>query len=258
MRVFTVVNNKGGVGKTTTVQNLGAALAKKGARVLLIDLDAQASLTRSFGIRTQPAQPNSGDFLMAKSGLAEVVLNVAERISLVPAGSNLIAQEDSIKNSNVYPANLRFALQDSGAASSFDYVIADCPPALSALTRVALNACDLYFVPLQAEYLSYEGLKNFLGFSREIHRMAGCDLGGVFATRYNPRVRKNLSNDLISEATEQLGDYFLKTYIRDNIALSEAQAMNRSIFDYSPGSNGAKDYMALCDEILNRLKDKKA
>lgn len=267
MKILAIVNNKGGVGKTTTVQNLGAALASKGLKVLLIDLDAQASLTRSMGIKNISGKPGSGSFILGKCSLSEATLQ-ARNLYIVPAENILIEQEDSIKNSNLYPANLRFALEDNLRKHKeaktepeqkqpwYDYILLDCPPALSALTRVALNACHYYFIPLQAEYLSYEGLKNFLGFSREIHRMAGCELGGVFATRYNPKVRKNLSNDLISEASEQLGKYFLKSYIRDNIALSEAQAMGLDIFSYAPTSNGAKDYMALCNEVQEAITQK--
>ena len=254
MKIFAIVNNKGGVGKTTTAQNIGASFAYRGFKTLLIDLDAQASLSRSFGIRNTEEILTSGHFILGKCSLKEALFAVG-KLDIIPAGNILIEQEDSIKNSNLYPFNLKFALEDAtkkGEQNKYDYVIIDCPPALSALTRVALNACNLYFVPLQAEYLSYEGLKNFLSFSKEIHRIAGCELGGVFATRYNPKVRKNLSNDLIAEASEQLGDFFLKSYIRDNISISEAQAMSQDIFSYAPGSNGAKDYSKLADEILER------
>ncbi len=251
MKVLAIVNNKGGVGKTTSAQNIGAALAKSGGRTLMIDLDAQASLTRSFGFSQEEVDTNVGSFILNEAKFEQVVLSNG-LLDILPSSVALTAKEEAIKSAAVYPFNLKIALDK--IKSRYDYVIIDCPPALSGLTRIALVACTEYFIPLQPEYLSYEGLRNFLQFANDIQQISNSILlGGVFATRYNPRIRKKLSHDLIASASEQLQDRFLQTYIRDNIALSEAQAKGINIFDYAPESNGATDYYNLTKEILERI-----
>lgn len=248
MKTIAIVNNKGGVGKTTSTQNIGAALSKAGKKVLLIDLDAQASLSKSFGLNADNPCKGSAAFILGENPPEDCIVFLTETLAIMPTKNELLSKEETIKSSPVFPFNLKLALEKLQAA--FDYVLIDCPPALSGLTKIALVSCDFYFVPLQAEFLSYEGLRNFLQFSNEISLISPkVQLGGVFATRYNPKIRKRLSQDLINNAMQQLGEKFLQTYIRDNIALSEAQAMGEHIFDYAPKSNGASDYEQLTREI---------
>jgi chromosome partitioning protein len=253
--IISVVNNKGGVGKTTSAQNIGAAFHRfADAHVLFIDLDGQASLTRCFGIQdSQVGKNHVGNYLTGEMGFEQVVIETTIG-DLLPSSSDLNAKEDGIKAAPVYPFNLRFLLDK--VKKNYDFVIIDCPPTLSALTRIALISCDMYLVPLQAEFLSYEGLRNFLIYSKELQQISPqTQLGGVFATRYNPKNNKKLSNDLIESTKEQLGEKFFHTTIRDNIAISEAQANGLDIFTYSPDSNGSHDYYQLTREILHTIKN---
>jgi len=252
MKVISLINNKGGVGKTTSTQNLGAGLAKFGnARVLLIDLDSQANLTKCFGINPEILTKTSGTFIAGESLFVETVVKT-DTLHLLPANRQLNIKEDSIKASATFPFNLKIALDK--IKDLYDYVLIDCPPALGGMTRIAIVACDAYFVPFQVEFLSYEGLRSLLDFANEIKIISpSVSLGGVFATRYNPKIRKRISNDLISATQTQLGDHFMKTNIRDNVSLSEAQSQGTDVFAYAPDSNGAHDYYLLTKELISRL-----
>lgn len=252
---ISIVNNKGGVGKTTSTQNLGAAFQKfANARVLFIDLDGQASLTRCFGVQElQVGKNHVGNYLSGELPFDTVVIHT-DIGDLLPSSSELNTKEDSIKASPVFPFNLKLLLDK--VKKNYDYIMIDCPPTLSGMTRIALIACDIYLVPLQAEFLSYEGLRNFLNYSSELQLISPqTKLGGVFATRYNPRINKKLSNDIIEATKQQLGGAFFSTTIRDNIAISEAQANGKDIFSYSPDSNGAMDYYQLTKEILGSINN---
>ncbi len=251
--IISVVNNKGGVGKTTSTQNLGAAFKKfADARVLFIDLDGQASLTRCFGVQeVQVGRNHVGNYLTGELSFDTIVIQ-SEIGDLLPSSAELNSKEDSIKASPVFPFNLKLLLDK--VKKNYDFIMIDCPPTLSGMTRIALIACDMYLVPLQAEFLSYEGLRNFLIYSAELQQISPqTQLGGVFATRYNPKINKKLSNDLVEATKQQLGDKFFETSIRDNIAISEAQANGKDIFNYAPDSNGAMDYYNLTKEILKSI-----
>lgn len=253
MKVITIINNKGGVGKTTSTQNIGAGLSRFGDnRVLMIDLDSQANLTKTFGLKQENIKEDVGSFILGTTPLENVVKKISDKLSILPSSSSLVAKEDNIKASATFPFNLKIAL--SKIEDQFDFIIIDCPPALSGLTRIAIVSCDYYFVPLQAEFLSYEGLRNLLDFANDVKQISpNINLGGVFATRYNPNVKKRISNDLIKATKASLGDVLLETYIRENVALSECQASGTDIFEYNENSNGAEDYYKLIKEIITKL-----
>ena len=252
MKIFSFVNNKGGVGKTTSTQNVGAALYRFAkSKILFIDLDAQASLTRCFGYHNlEFFNRDSGSFILNEKSFDEVVVET-EIGDLLPASMGFLAGEDKIKASPLFPFNLKFALNK--IKDRYDFIIIDCPPSLSTSSRIALVASDLYFVPLQAEYLSYEGLRSFMNFADQLEMInPNLELGGIFATRYNPNVRKRLSNDLVEVTKEQMGESFMDTFIRENITISEAQANSSDVFSYSTNANGAIDYYKLTVEMLNK------
>ena len=255
MGTIAIVNNKGGVGKTTTAQNVGAAIATFTAgnkKVLLIDLDPQGSLTKSFGIKLPSNAPTSGTLILGKVTLAQATITYNEsNIDILPASRSLLADEKLIEASGSFPFNLKNTLEAD--KKQYDYVVIDCPPALSALTKIALIACDRYYIPLQAEYLSYEGLVEFIHYANEVAQLnASIGIGGVFATRFNPKANKKFSKSLIEDASRQLGGKFLDSYIRENGDLYKAQAQGQHIFDYNATSNGAIDYYNLTKEIITK------
>jgi len=255
MNIIAIANNKGGVGKTTSTQNIGAAIGTfTNSRVLLIDLDPQASLSKSFGIYLAPEEVQVGSYLLGKTNLANTVHSYKDsRIDILPASISLIKNEKELEKSSTYPFNLQKVLKANIAEKKYDFIVIDCPPALGALTTIALTACNRYYVPLQAEYFSYEGLRDFMHYANEIsNRNPHIRLGGVFANRFNPYSKKNFSKNLVLSIQKQLGDKFLQNYIRDNIAISEAQAQGKHIFDYDVKSRGAQDYYNLTKEIIGR------
>lgn len=167
MKVITIFNNKGGVGKTTSAQNIGAALALFAEqKTLIIDLDQQANLTMGFGIKIENKHKNAASFILGETSLEQTRVKYKDSaIDILPPSFELRKQEERIKIKG-YPTNLSKALNK--ISTQYDYVVIDSPPAISTFSDVALVACDQYYVPLQAEYFSYEGLRNLAGYIDEL------------------------------------------------------------------------------------------
>jgi chromosome partitioning protein len=251
MNILAIANNKGGVGKTTSAQNIGAAIGiYTDRKVLIVDLDEQANLSKGSGVYLERGCNQVGKILAGRATLEETIIKCKKSsIDILPASIDLIEDEVDIKKNANFPFTLLRVLEKT----SYDFIVIDCPPTLSYLTKIALVACQRYYVPLQAEYFSYEGLRVFINYANQITTInPRIRLGGVFASRFNPHIKKNFSRKIIQSVGEQLQDKFLKTYIRENIALTEAQAKGQHIFEYDKHSNGAIDYYNLTKEIILR------
>ncbi|MBR4305492.1 MAG: ParA family protein [Ruminiclostridium sp.] len=248
MKIIAIANHKGGVGKTTSVANLGVALARKGKRVLLIDLDAQQNLTFFF-LKDEEAEVSIFDALKGTAPLP--VLHIRENLDLTPSSIDLARAEQDLNGRIAREYLLKNLLAEAGA--NYDFILLDCPPSLGVVTYNALVASTDLYITLTAEALPYKGLtmlEEVVGELKALNREL-C-ISGVFITRYNNR---NLNNIVAEQIRERYGDKVFKTKIRENIAVAEAPLAGEDIFTYAPESNGAKDYEALADEILNRNKE---
>ena len=270
MRSIAIMNQKGGVGKTTTAVNVSAALANTGAKVCLIDLDPQAHATLHFNIEPQAKIDSIYDVLVDDLSLAEVRKQTDENLWLIPAHLDLAAAEVELASK----IGREMLLRDKLAADDmeFDYIFMDCPPSLGVLTLNALAAVDEVFVPLQPHYLALHGLVKLTETLELVSkRLNGrLELSGIILCMFDGQVR--LSFDVaegVDEFLQQKYDFLLKKYgtptpcsnakilqtkIRRNIRLAEAPSHGKTIFAYDPRSNGAEDYRNLADEIRELQK----
>ena len=245
-RIITIESHKGGVGKTTSTATLGVALAIRGKRVLLIDLDAQQNL--SFTL-TQNEDPERSvyDALVKDEPLP--IVSVRENLDLVPASLELARAEIDMATKIAREGILKSLLEEH--AGNYDYILIDCPPSLGIVTTNALVASDELFIPLTAEALPLKGLTMLDDVVNEVRKRVNPNLklGGVFFTRFNNR---KLTKEVVAMIENRYADKVFKTKIRENIALAEMPLSGESIFEYDPKSNGAADYKALAEEILAR------
>ncbi len=261
MRRIAVLNQKGGVGKTTTTVNLAAALAAEGHRTLVLDLDPQAHATLHLGLLPGRSGPSLYDVLTQGMPLAEVKKNVAENLDICGSHIDLAAAEVELINTVGREVVLRDALEAD--PDKYDFVLMDCPPSLGILTLNALCASREVFIPLQAHFLALHGLSKLLETINLVSRRVNRDLrvGGVVLCLYDAGTR------LGGEVIEDLDKYFdgkrhanspwsdakvFRTRIRRNIRLAECPSFGQSIFQYAPSSRGAEDYASLAGEVLGR------
>tara|TARA_R110002020_G_scaffold51034_14_gene144633 strand:+ start:4010 stop:4756 length:747 start_codon:yes stop_codon:yes gene_type:complete len=247
MKTISIMNHKGGTGKTTSSINIGAGLAKKGLKVLLLDIDSQANLTEGLG----KGDPELSVYDSIRENKKLPILNVSENLDLVPSSIDLLGAEMEIVSKIGREQILHKLLKP--IRSEYDYIIIDCPPSVGLLTVNAMVASDTILLPLQGEYFAYKGVDRLLGIVNEVRDNLNdkLEIGGVFITQINPN--RILTKTIVEKLTEDLQDKVFDTKIRINVALAEAQLQGQTIFDYAPDSNGAKDYEMLVDEILNRL-----
>ena len=259
MKSLAVINQKGGVGKTTTAVNLAAALADQGKKVCLIDLDPQAHASLHLGVTLTDAQPSTYELLVTDAPLSQVRVSVNEQLALVPAHINLAAVETELAGEVGRELVLRDKLQADD--EDFDYLILDCPPSLGILTLNALTAVQEVLLPLQPHYLALHGLSKLL---RTIQVVAArlnqqLVLGGVVFCMYDTGTR--LANEVVGDVETFFSDpgnasmpwahaHQFAARIRRNIRLAEAPSFGQSIFEYAPQCPGAADYRALADELL--------
>lgn len=243
-------NQKGGVGKTTSTACIGAALALRGKRVLLVDLDAQQNLTFTL---TQNEDPETSIYDTLVKDQPLPIVPIRENLDLVPASLDLARAEIDMATMMAREGILKSCLDEQ--KEKYDYILMDCSPSLGIVTTNALVAADKLYIPLTAEALPLNGLTMLDDIVREVKRRVNpmLELGGVFFTRFNNR---KLNREVISMVEKRYGEKVFQTKIRENISIAEMPLSGQTIFEYEPKSNGAADYQALVDEIISREENR--
>jgi chromosome partitioning protein len=250
-RVIAVVNQKGGVGKTTTAINLSAALALEGIQTLLIDCDPQANSTGGLGFPRDEARHSVYDILLGNTTIPEALLSTEiDALKLIPSSKNLIGATIELISVERREYKLRDAIEPIRA--QYPFIILDCPPALDLLTLNSLVAADGLLVPMQAEYFALEGISELMSTLDRVSQAfnPGLSLEGVLLTMYDDRT--NLSQQVSENLKAFFNDKLLKTSIPRNIRLAEAPSHGKPVSLYDPKSRGAEAYRELALEILTR------
>lgn len=246
--IIAIANQKGGVGKTTTAINLGAALAEHDRTVTIIDLDPQGNASTGLGIDAHDRDPNSYDLLLGETSLAEAARPTEiPGLSIVPATADLASAELDIAN-----RARRTNLLADALGQAHGLVLIDCPPALGLLTINAMVAADSVIVPLQAEFYALEGLSQLMLTVREVRTSANRKLRieGVLLTMSD--ARNNLSQQVEADARKTLGPLVFQTVVPRNVRVSESPSHGLPVIHYDPASKGSVAYRALAQEILQR------
>lgn len=244
-QIISIVNHKGGVGKTTSVSSLGVALARMGKRVLLVDLDAQGNLTDT--LTKTPGDRSIYDSLRTLETLP--VVNIREGLDLCPSSIDLVSMDLELADKREREYRLSRILR----GLDYEYILLDCPPSLGLLTINALTASTKVIIPLTPEALPAKGLGTLLDIIERTKETLnpGLSLGGILITRYNRRKINRLVEETLRET---FGDFVFKTKIRENVDISESPLQGMDIYSYSPNSIGAKDYESLALEVVSKLE----
>jgi chromosome partitioning protein len=250
-RVFVFVNQKGGVGKTTSAVNLGAYLANAGKQVLLVDFDSQANLTSGVGLDKAKAKPGVYELISGKAGLDQVIRPTSvPNLSVIPSGIDLSGAAVELVEHENRDLFLKNAL--APIRSKYEFILIDCPPSLGVLTLNGLAAADSVLIPMQCEYFAMEGLSLLLQTIRRIQRGLNTELAieGIFFTMYDQRTR--LAQDVVREVSAYFREKVFETIIPRNVRISEAPSHGLTISQYDPASTGGKAYQSLAEEVLAR------
>ncbi len=250
-KIIAVANQKGGVGKTTTTLNLAAALGVLEQKVLLIDADPQANATSGLGIDVSSVTGGTYQLMEHIIRADEAVVTTGSpNLDLIPSHIDLVAAEIELVDESDREYKLRTSLVE--LKDRYDFIFIDCAPSLGLLTLNALVAADSVLIPIQCEFFALEGLGKLLSTIKSVQKIhnPGLDIEGLLLTMYDSRLR--LSNQVVEEVRKHFGDMVFKTVIKRNIKLSEAPSYGLSILDYDATSRGAKNYLSLANEILEK------
>lgn len=251
-RILAVANQKGGVGKTTTTINLGAALAEVGKRVLLVDLDPQGNASTGLGVEQSDRDVTTYDLIAGDATPSEAIQTTdVEDLWIIPATTDLSSADIEMIANEKRSFLLRDALRQTAMdLFDFDYILIDCPPSLNILTVNAMVAADGVVVPLQSEFFALEGLSQLMLTIRDIRESANKSLRieGIALTMYDKR--NNLSQQVEADARDNLGDLVFKTVIPRNVRLSEAPSFAAPVLTYDSLSKGSMAYRALAKELI--------
>ena len=244
-RIISLINHKGGVGKTTTTLNLGKALSLLGKKVLVVDIDPQASLSICLGVR----DPKKNIYHSLCEDEVLPILKIDDNFYLVPSDLNLVKAEVKLQSTvnGYYKLNKLLSSQ----VKNYDYILIDCPPSLGLLTHNALISSNEYLIIVQSQFMSLEGLSTIQevikGLTEKLNQK--WKLTGLLLTQTNHTVS---SKTVVEDLIETYGKLVFKTQIRQNVALIETSAAKTDIFNYNPNSTGAEDYMNLAKEINDK------
>ncbi len=248
MPTIALINQKGGVGKTTSTINLGAGLSMLGKSVLLVDLDPQAHLTYGLGIQAHELDYTVYEVLKGEVPAAEAIVN-RDGLEVLPSSLSLSAAEIELSAM----AGREFLLKEAlSGLPLYDFILLDCPPSLGLLTLNALTAAQEVFIPLQTEFLALQGMSKLVDTVKVVKKRLNPDLtiSGIIGTQFD--ARKNLNREVVEKIREYFADKLFETLIHDNVALAEAPSYGQTIFEYRPDCRGAQDYLALSQEAVAR------
>ena len=252
IKTIAIANQKGGVGKTTTVVNLAACMAEKGVKVLLIDMDAQGNATTGCGIRKKDLQKSSYDLLTDENvKLSDLVIKTPyHNLWIVPSTMDLAGAELELAEAQGRAKRLENALKTAETENLFDFILIDCPPSLGLVTINALTAADTVLIPIQCEFFALEGLSQLTNTVKQVKKVYNpqLDIEGVLITMFDGRL--NLTMQVLAEVKKYFASKTFKTVSPRNVRISEAPSHGKPINYYDRGSKGAKAYAELAEEIL--------
>ena len=258
-KIIAIANQKGGVGKTTTTINLGAALAERGKRVLLIDLDPQGNASTGLGLEREQRENTTYEVLAGEVTLEEAIHETSiAHLHLVPATTDLSSADVELADNARRAHLLKAAFAAAEVRRDFDFILIDCPPSLNILTVNAMVAADSIIVPLQSEFFALEGLSQLILTVRDLRQSANPDLkiDGIVLTMYDRR--NNLSQQVEEDARENMGDLVFKTVIPRNVRVSEAPSFAMPVLTYDPASKGSDAYRSLAREVILKTNRERA